>query len=173
VSRSCHRLRGRADGFTLIELVITLALVGLISMAALPMYEVINTRLKESELRAALRTLRGALDAYKAASDAGTIEHEAGSSGYPPSLEVLVQGVDVGTKGAVTFSGKEAVQHLNFLRQIPRDPFNADPTVPAAQTWRLRAYASPADAPAPGADVFDVASTSTRTGLNGLPYASW
>lgn len=160
-------------GFTFIELMVTLALVGVIAMSALPLYEVISTRMRESELRQALRTLRTALDAYKAASDMGQIPKETGQSGYPPSLDILVQGVDVAPSNTVTLSGHEAPQRLVFLRQIPRDPFVTDPTVSADQTWHKRAYGSPPDNPQPGDDVYDVSSSSTRTGLNGIPYANW
>jgi general secretion pathway protein G len=157
----------------LIELVITLALVGLFTMTALPLYEVVSTRMKETELRTALRTLRAALDAYKAASDGGAIPREAGTSGYPPNLEVLVQGVETGDKAEVTLGGKSTTQKRVFLRQVPRDPFNPDPGLPAAQTWQTRAYGSPLESPQSGEDVFDVSSTVTRVGLNGLPYSSW
>ena len=163
----------RRRGFTLIELLVTLSIVGLLSMTALPLYEVVTTRLKESELRAALRTIRTALDAYKAASDTGAIPRLAGASGYPPSLEVLEQGVEVGVPGAPTADGTPAVKRLVFLRRVPRDPFGSDPQVPAAQTWVLRAYGTPPDNPQPGSDVFDVSSASARTGLNGLAYSQW
>ena len=168
----CMR-QARRNGFTLIELVITLALVGLITMTALPMYGVVSTRLKESELRAALRSLRGAMDAYKAVWDSGQIPHKDGESGYPPSLEVLVQGVEVGIKDATTLTGEAATRRVVFLRQVPRDPFHTDASVPAAQTWRTRAYGSSTDDPQSGADVFDVASMSARVGLNGVPYGQW
>ena len=167
-----HR-SGAGPGFTLIEMVITLALVGLLAMTALPLYEVTSTRLKESELRTALRTLRTALDAYKAASDAGAIPRETGASGYPPNLDVLAQGIEVGAKGAVTLGGQPVTQKLVFLRQVPRDPFHPDPALPAAQTWQTRAYGQPPDEPQAGADVFDVSSTVARTGLNGVPYRQW
>ncbi|MFN3717093.1 MAG: hypothetical protein ACK4R8_10260, partial [Thiobacillus sp.] len=62
---------------------------------------------------------------------------------------------------------------LYFLRRLPRDPFYPDASVPAAETWGLRSYASPPDAPVPGRDVFDVHSLSTAKGLNGLPYREW
>lgn len=168
--RSAYRA---TTGFTLIELLVTLALVGIVSMTALPLYEVVTTRMKEAELRQALRTLRGALDAYRASVDAGQIPLKAGESGYPPSLSVLVQGVEVGARNAVTLAGQPATRRLIFLRSIPRDPFQSDPALPPEQAWATRAYASPYDAPQSGADVFDVGSTSTRTGLNGIPYNKW
>jgi general secretion pathway protein G len=165
----------RARGFTFIELVVTLALLGVVAMSVLPLYEVIGTRMREAELRQALRTLRVALDSYKAAVDQGQIAHETGQSGYPPSLDILVQGVDVVTPpNAVTADGKHQLPtRLVFLRQLPRDPFHPDPSVPAAQTWQTRAYGSPPDNPQPGDDVYDVASTSSRIGLNGIPYREW
>jgi general secretion pathway protein G len=165
--------RRRARGFTLIELVVTLALVGVLASATLPLYEVISTRLKESELRIALRTIRTALDAYKSAADSGQVKREAGDSGYPPNLEILVQGIEVDDPTATTGSGAPTTKRLVFLRQVPRDPFNTDPNVPAADTWVMRSYGSPRDAPQPGPDVFDVASSSARIGLNGIPYRQW
>ena len=78
-------------GFTLIEMLITLALVGLLAVTSLPVYEVTARRLKESELREALRTIRSGLDAYKAAVDSGALKKETGQSGYPPTLEILTE----------------------------------------------------------------------------------
>lgn len=157
----------QARGFTLIEMVVTLALVGILASTALPLYEVTVTRQKEAELRLALRTIRNALDAYKAAADSGQIAKEALDSGYPPSLELLVNGVDL--KNAPP----GAPARIYFLRHIPIDPFSPDPALSASQQWATRSYASPPDDPQPGADVFDVASTSTRVGSNGVPYGQW
>lgn len=165
--------RAGRSGFTLIELVVTLALVGVVAMAVLPIYEVVSTRMREAELRVALRTIRSALDAYKAAVDSGNIAIQAGESGYPPTLDILVQGVDVGVKNATTISGQAAPKRLMFLRQIPRDPFYADATATPEQTWNTRAYGSPPGDPQPGVDVFDVSSKSSRIALNGAPYNSW
>ncbi len=163
--------RAALRGFTFIELVITLALVGLLSMFALPLYEMTATRMKESELRQALRTIRSGIDAYKAATESGRIAVEAGDSGYPPSLEELTEPLDL--TGKRDFSGTIASQRLVILRQLPRDPFNTEPDTPAALTWNTRAYASRSDDPQPGPDVFDISSKSNRTALDGTPYSSW
>ncbi len=89
-----------AGGFTLIELLVTLALVGLVALVAVPLTEISSLRQKEFDLRLNLRTIRVALDAYKAGVDAGEIARETGASGYPPTLEVLVNGVDAVAKPA-------------------------------------------------------------------------
>ncbi|MDR3370143.1 type II secretion system protein [Rhodoferax sp.] len=158
-------------GFTLIELVITVALVGLMAMMVLPLYEVTTTRMKESELRHALRTIREGLDAYKAAVDDGRLASDAGTSGYPPSLELLTEPLELVSKRDL--SGSQKSQRMVILRQLPRDPFNNDPDIPAAQTWQTRAYASRTDDPEPGEDVFDVSSKSDRMALDGTSYSSW
>jgi general secretion pathway protein G len=163
--------RAACRGFTFLELVITLALVGLVSMLALPLYEVSATRAKEAELREALRTIRGALDAYKSATDTGALPRGSGESGYPPSLDVLTQSLDL--VGQRDPSGTIASKRIVLLRQLPRDPFDSDLTAPAAQTWNTRAYASRPDDPQPGADVFDVSSKSTLTALDGTHYDTW
>lgn len=163
--------RAAVSGFTFIELAITLALVGLLSMLALPLYEMNSTRLKESELRQALRIIRGGLDAYKAATDAGSLPREPGESGYPSSLEKLVEPQDL--LGKQDLMDTVATRRLVILRNLPRDPFNPDPTLPAAQTWNTRAYASRADDFQSGVDVYDIASKSSRLALDGTAYKEW
>jgi general secretion pathway protein G len=165
--------RRAARGFTLIELLISLALVGLLASAALPVYEITVTRLREAELRQALRTIRTGLDAYKAASDAGVLAKAAGDSGYPPSLDALTEALEMANKRDVGLTATASAKRIVILRQLPRDPFFEDPTVPAAQTWATRAYASRPDDPQPGADVFDVASKSNRVALDGTSYSRW
>ncbi len=155
----------KANGFTLIELVVTVAIIGILAAGAMPLAELGAQRAKESELRIALRQIRNELDAYRAASVAQRIERKVGASGYPPDLATLVNGVP----DAADPSGRR----IYFLRRIPRDPFYTDPTVPADKTWGKRSYASPPGAPREGADVFDVYSLSERTGLNGIPYREW
>ncbi|SRR5579871_107609 len=157
----------RQRGFTIIELVITVAIIALLATMVLPSAQLTFQRDREIELRHALRTLRSAIDAYKRAADEGRIKKDIDKdSGYPPDLQTLVDGVDDAR------SAKDGVK-IYFLRAIPRDPFWPDATAPAADTWALRSYASPPDDPQAGEDVYDVHSRSARTGLNGIPYREW
>lgn len=152
------------SGFTLIELVITVAIVGILASAALPLTQLALQRGQEQELRTALRQTREAIDAYKLASDAGRIETKADESGYPPRLEVLVSGVED--------IKKPNRSKIFFLRRLPRDPF-APAKVPAQDTWAKRTYDSPPEHPKEGRDVFDVYSMSAGVGLNGVAYKDW
>ncbi len=152
-------------GFTLIELVVAVAILGILATGLLPLAQLAAQRGKEQELRTALRTLRTGIDAYKKAADEGRIEKKADASGYPSELSVLVEGV----KDARSTDGKV----IYFLRRIPRDPFFDDASVPAEKTWGLRSYESPPDDPREGDDVFDVHSQSQKIGLNGVPYRQW
>jgi general secretion pathway protein G len=145
-------------GFTLIELLITVAILGLLASVALPLAEVAVQRGKEQELRRSLREMREAIDAYKRAADEGVIEKGVGKSGYPPTLAVL-------TEGAVDKRDPKGAR-VYFLRRVPADLVSGEP-------WALRSYASPADAPKDGDDVFDVYSKSAEVGLNGIPYREW
>jgi len=156
---------GNRRGFTLIELVITVAIVALLASVALPVSELAVQRTKEQELRRTLRQIREAIDLYKQASDEGRIQKSVGDSGYPKKLEDLAEGVDDQK------NPKKA--KIYFLRRIPRDPLNADPTLSAAATWGKRSYASPPDDPREGDDVFDVFSFAPGKGINGQPYRDW
>ena len=155
----------RNRGFTLIEVLITVAIVGLLASIAMPLAELSTQRAKERELRHALREIRDALDAYKRASDEGRIMRSPDQSGYPPSLTTLVEGV--------TDAKSPSGQKIFFLRRVPRDPFFADLSVPPEKTWGLRSYDSPPDNPRSGADVFDAYTRHAGTGLNGIPYRQW
>ena len=154
-----------AQGFTLIELVITVAIVALLASVALPVSELAVQRTKEQELRRTLRQIRDAIDMYKQASDEGRIRKSIGDSGYPKKLEDLAEGVDD--------QKSPKKEKIYFLRRVPRDPFNADPTLSAAATWGKRSYASPPDDPKEGDDVFDVFSIAQGKGINGQPYRDW
>jgi general secretion pathway protein G len=159
------RSRRRLAGFTLMELVVAMALLGVLAMVAMPLAELSWQRQREAQLRSALREIRTALDAYKQAAEAGLIARAPGDSGYPPSLAVLERGVR-------NLKDPKAGQ-LVFLRRVPRDPFATDASVPADQTWAIRAYGTAPNEPREGRDVFDVASRSMRTGLNGVALREW
>lgn len=159
-----HRANRAQRGFTLIELVITVAIVAILASAAVPLTQVAVQRGKEQELRSALRQIREAIDAYKQAGDEGRIEKKSDASGYPPALGDLVKGVED--------IKKPDKPRIYFLRRVPRDPFASD-DVKADDSWGLRAYASPPDDPREGADVFDVYSLAEGKGLNGVPYKEW
>ena len=145
-------------GFTLIELLVVVAIVALLASIAAPLGELSWQRGKEQELRSALRQIREAIDAYKRAGDEGRIERKADTSGYPPTLAVLVEGVED--------RQDPDKAKIFFLRRVPRDPMTGE-------DWGLRSYASPANDPQPGKDVYDVYSRSEEVGLNKVPYRQW
>jgi len=152
-------------GFTLIELLVTLAIVALLSTITLPLAQVAVQRQKEQQLRQALQEIRAALDLYQRASAEGRIGSRPDSSGYPPSLAAMVDGVkDQRSAGA---------RKLYFLRSVPRDPFCGDPALTNEQCWAPRSYQSDPNEPKPGTDVYDVHSRSEQVGLNGIPYRRW
>lgn len=155
----------RNRGFTLIELLVTLALVAALASIALPLNQMVQQRSREEELRRALWQIRDAIDDYKRATEEGQIAVSVDDSGYPPTLQHLVDGVPDQRQ----LDGRK----LYFLRRMPRDPMCDCPSRSNAQTWGLRSYGSSPESPRPGADVYDVYSTSSRNGLDGVPYKEW
>ena len=146
-------------GVTLIELLIAMAILIILASGIMPLSVITYKRSKEIELRQNLRIMRNAIDEYKKAVDEGKIGKDAADSGYPKSLEILVEGVEV--------SGPTP-HKLKFLRRIPRDPMTED------GEWGLRSYADEPDSEIwGGQDVFDVYSTSETLGLDGTQYREW
>ena len=151
-----HRDRVRERGLTLVELIVTAAILGILASAAIPVMRFEVQRQKERELRADLWTMRNAIDKYKDAADKGAFQTKVDSQGYPPDLDTLVKGVDV--------QGKK----VRFLRKIPVDPMtgNAD--------WGMRSMQDDPDSDSfSGDSVFDVYSKSTGTALDGTKYSDW
>jgi general secretion pathway protein G len=152
-------------GFTLVEMVMTVAIVGVLASAAMPLANLVSQRSKEQELRQSLLQIREAIDAHRRDFDAGRIAKGTTDSGYPKSLKDLTEGVVDQTS--------QKKKRIIYLRRLPRDPLQADSSVAAADTWGLRSYDSPPEEPSPGNDVFDVYSRNKGVGLNGIPYSKW
>lgn len=152
-----------ARGFTFVELVVVTTILLILASTAIPMARVVTQRRKEAELRQALREMRTAIDRFKDAVDRGLIatsEVEAGHEGYPPDLDVLVDGVSV--------VGDASDRELRFLRRVPVDPMTGE------AEWGLRSYQDEPDARSWGGDsVFDVHSLSDGTALDGTRYRDW
>ncbi len=151
--------RRREAGLTLLELVVAATMLLILATMALPMARVKIKRDREIELRRALREMRTAIDRYKDASDVGLIEIKAESEGYPESLEVLVEGVELAGK---------ADRKVRFLRRIPVDPMTG------RADWNFRCVKDPPDSRFwCGDNVFDVSSSSVGEALDGSRYQDW
>ena len=145
-----------AAGLTLVELIVTIAILAILASAAVPIARFQVKRTKERELRYDLWQMRDAIDKYKDAADKGAFQVKIDSNGYPPDLQTLVTGVDV--------MGKK----LKFLRKIPIDPMTGQ------AEWGLRSMQDdPTSDSYGGQSVFDVHSKSTGTALNGTKYVDW
>src|SRR3984893_15839811 len=148
--------RAKSGGFTLIELIVATAILVILTGLAIPLARVTIKRERERELRTALWEMRDAIDRYKDAADRGAFQTKVGSEGYPPDLDTLVKGVDVGGK------------KVRFLRKIPMDPMTN------STEWGLRSMQDdPTSDSWGGQNVFDVFTKVQGTGLDGTEYKTW
>ena len=156
-------IRKAQSGFTFIELLVVSTILLILASAVMPLARVTVQRQREAELRRALREVRTAIDKYKDAVDnglIGSIDVKAGSEGYPPDLETLVEGVGVANDA----TGRK----LKFLRRIPIDP------VTGSTEWGMRAYGDKPDATSwGGSNVYDIYSKSGGQALDGTKYKDW
>lgn len=143
-------------GLTLVELIVTVAILAVLASAAVPIARFQIKRQKERELRYDLWMMRDAIDKYKDAADRGAFQTKVDSQNYPPDLQTLVDGVDI--------QGKK----VKFLRHIPVDPMTG------STEWGLRSMQDdPKSDSFGGQSVFDVYSKSPGTGLDGTKYTDW
>lgn len=149
-------IRKKQRGLTLVELIVAITILLILTGAAVPIARVRIRRDKERELRQALWEVRDAIDRYKDAADRGAFQVKLGTEGYPPDLDTLVEGVDVGGK------------KVRFLRRIPTDPLTGKPD------WGKRCMSDDPDSTSwCGSNVFDVFTQSTGTALDGTKYQDW
>jgi general secretion pathway protein G len=158
--------RRAASGFTLTELIITLAILAVLALSALPLGKMAVKRENEVELARALRTMREAIDAWKKMADEKKFEFDPDTEGYPPTLEDLVKGVEIQDKDAKGQAG--AKRTVKFLRRIPKDPMTN------SFDWGLRSYQDDSDSDVWGEEnVYDVYTKSPAVALDGTRYRDW
>lgn len=165
--------RNRA-GVSLVELVVTVAILSILAVLVIPSVQMTGKRTREIELRRSLRTIRTALDDYKKAYDAAVKPNTpppvgSSTSGYPKDLKTLVEGFDFGDSADKNAAKKK------FLRRIPVDPFTI-PQKGEEPKWGIRAYKDEPDSKTgtdKGDDVFDVYSLSEETAIDGTKYKDW
>jgi len=151
-------------GFTLVEMLVTLTILSILALAAMPLAKVAIKREKEITLQRNLRVLREAIDAYKKLADENKFEFDEETEGYPPDLETLVTGIEIN----ITEKGEEKTKIVKFLRRIPRDPMMN------SLEWGLRSYQDDADSDVWGGEnVYDVYTRSAGTALDGTKYRDW
>ena len=155
-SRTNRKPLSSQAGLTLVELIVTVAILGILASALMPLARFQAKREKERQLRYELWQMRDAIDHYKDAADKHAFITKMDSQGYPPDLDTLVKGVDV--------QGKK----VRFLRRIPTDPMTGK------DEWTLRSMQDDPNSDSwGGQNVFDVASKSQGTALDGTKYSDW
>ena len=149
----------RVRGYSLVELVVVVTIILTLTAMIVPVARFNWTRMKEMELKEALRTMRTAIDEHKRLSDQGLIPVELDTEGYPKELEDLVKGIEL--VGQVKKTQR-------FLRKIPIDPMTGE------AEWGLRSLQDDPDSTSWGRqNVYDVYSLSESTALDGTKYKDW
>jgi general secretion pathway protein G len=151
--------RRAGRGLTLIELLVSVSILGILAGVAMPLAQVSMTRTRELELRRSLRTVRENIDQFKLEYDrARTNARDARTdfrkkvavdrTGYPITLDELVE--------------------MKILRRIPRDPMAPD------GKWVTRSFSdNPESSLSDGKDVYDLRSASRAVALDGTRYDTW
>jgi general secretion pathway protein G len=159
-----RKIRTSDAGMTLLELIIAIGVLAILAGAALPLARVTVQREREAELHRDLREIRNAIDRYKDVADKGLIRTEFDTEGYPPDLETLVKGVQMGSN----VPGSQATGIVRFLRRIAKDPMTG------RTEWGQRAVRDAPDTSSwGGKNVFDVYSLSQGTARDGTKYSDW
>jgi general secretion pathway protein G len=154
----------RKKGFTLIEMLVTLTIVSILALAVLPLAKTAVKREREVTLRRNLRMMREAIDAYKKLADEKAFEFDEDTEGYPPDLEILVEGIEA----KVEVDGQEVTKVIKFMRRIPKDPMTN------SFDWGLRSYQDDSDSDIWGGEnIYDVFTKSPGTALDGTKYKEW
>lgn len=165
MSARLRAVRLPRQGFTLVEMLVTLTILAILASAIIPLAKTAVLREKEIELRRNLRIIREAIDAYKKLADEKKFEIEEDSEGYPPDLETLVKGIEINEQ---TEGEQETKKLQKFLRRIPLDPMTNSPD------WGLRSYQDDPDSDIWGEEnVYDIYTRSRATALDGTKYRDW
>ena len=158
----------RSAGFTLVEWIVTVAILSILASAAIPVARFEVKRQNERQLHYDLWMMRRAIDAYKDAADRGAFQTKVDSQNYPPDLQKLVDGEEV--------QGKK----LRFLRSIPGRPHDRQYGMGSAldagrsrfgllgRAERFRCVLQVAGHRAGRDQVFDVVTKSSRIRGSGL-----
>lgn len=164
-SRPRQRTSLLQSGTSLLELVITLAILAILTAAVLPMTANTVKSRREVELRRALRELRESIDRFN------RIEYvlfqgqripieDRTPSGFPKKLNILYEGFIP--------AGQVNDKKVYHLRRLPIDPMTG------TAEWGIRSSTDePDDYSTNGDDVFDVYSLSEGTAMDGTKYKTW
>ena len=160
----------RRSGLTLIELIVVIAIVGILAGAVMPLSRMTVKRVKEAELRSSLRVLRKAIDDFKTDCDAKKLSTLEGYcktdlGNYPENLDRLIEPIKMA--GATDMTKK-------YLRRIPRDPMTPLDSSDNTNNWGMRSsFDDPDSTQWGGENVFDVYSKSDGIALDDSRYSTW